>query len=97
MTRTEAIFEMIKGLPEIELQELVEMIHEHSCKQSIEHIFSGLYDFEGDADYQDMLDRLNTYSLHLDLIGQEVKHWRNHEPKDPAFSELTLANIEEIL
>lgn len=44
MTRTEAIFEIIKGLPEIEVTELLEMIHEHCWNNDMGHLFDELYD-----------------------------------------------------
>jgi hypothetical protein len=44
MTRTEAIFEMIKGLPELELVDVLEKIHDHAQANEMGHIFTPFYD-----------------------------------------------------
>lgn len=97
MTRTEEIFEMIKGLPEIELTELLEMVHEHSCKNRMEHVFYKLYDFEADEDYQDMVHQHRVYGQLISNVSAEIDRWKMaNKPSDERMI-LTLTNIEEIL
>jgi len=43
MTRTEAIFDIIKGLPELEMADLVNQIHEHCWSHDMGHLFDELY------------------------------------------------------
>lgn len=44
MTRTEAIFDIIKCLPELELVDLLEKIHDHAQANEMGHIFTPFYD-----------------------------------------------------
>lgn len=74
MTRTDAIFDLIKGLPELELVDLLEKIHDHACDGDMGHIFTPFYD--DTYEVEELKNEILSLQHHIRDLDFDILNWK---------------------